>query len=139
MSFTPLKTLLIADVENIQVNQTLEKLLSQSFENRQKLDKIAFASWGNISNDITCLMYNSGWDLRHVPQGKDAADFAILAYLKLNCLDYSEIFLLTKDGLLVRAALELLDNKLAILGTIFSPPHSPLFPTLFHLSNILIL
>jgi hypothetical protein len=69
---------LLLDAENIQITPETEKFLTTVCSNPIQI-KIAFANWQSMGKkDIE--FHNRGYDLIHVPRGKDNADGKMIAF-----------------------------------------------------------
>ena len=69
---------LLIDAENIQVTPETEQFLTENFSNSIKM-KIAFANWqGMGTQDVE--YHNRGYDLIHVPRGKENSDEKMIAF-----------------------------------------------------------
>ena len=73
-------SLLLLDVENLKLDINAEKFLA-SICNYPLQAKIAFANWKNPSNSKQDIeLYDRGYQLVHVPEGKDSADAKMIAF-----------------------------------------------------------
>ncbi|MGB3653037.1 MAG: NYN domain-containing protein [Rivularia sp. (in: cyanobacteria)] len=71
-------TVLLLDAENIQITPETEQFLATVCNNPIQI-KIAFANWQSMGKkDIE--FHNRGYDLIHVPRGKDNADGKMIAF-----------------------------------------------------------
>ncbi|BAY27707.1 hypothetical protein NIES2100_75320 [Calothrix sp. NIES-2100] len=73
-------SLLLLDVENLKLDIPAENFLA-SICNYPLQVKIAFANWKNPSNSKQDIeLYERGYQLVHVPEGKDSADAKMIAF-----------------------------------------------------------
>ncbi|MGB3639646.1 MAG: hypothetical protein WBA39_19045 [Rivularia sp. (in: cyanobacteria)] len=69
---------LLLDAENVQVTPETEQFLTENFTNSIQI-KIAFANWqGMGTQDVQ--YHNRGYDLIHVPRGKENLDEKMIAF-----------------------------------------------------------
>ncbi|WP_225977604.1 NYN domain-containing protein [Nostoc sp. CENA543] len=94
---------LLLDVENLKINAELENFLASVGKYPLQV-KIGFANWKNTSlgkQDVD--LYERGYQLVHVPDGKDGADAKMMT-VGANILSYyphaREIFVCSGDGIL---------------------------------------
>ncbi|WP_427162946.1 NYN domain-containing protein [Aliinostoc sp. HNIBRCY26] len=94
---------LLLDVENLKINAELENFLASICKYPLQV-KIGFANWKNTSlgkQDVD--LYERGYQLVHVPDGKDGADAKMMT-VGANILSYyphaREIFVCSGDGIL---------------------------------------
>lgn len=109
--------ILLLDVENLKINSEIETFLA-SIASYQLQAKIAFANWKNPSlgkQDID--LYERGYQLVHVPDGKDGADAKMMT-MGANLLRYypnlKEIFVCSGDGILNHLCNELQNQGLTV-------------------------
>ncbi|MEI6442334.1 MAG: NYN domain-containing protein [Nostocales cyanobacterium ELA583] len=70
-------TILLLDAENLQLNANTEKFLSTTCHCPLQV-KIAFANWSNRGK-LDIELHERGYDLIHVPAGRDNADGKMIA------------------------------------------------------------
>jgi len=108
-------SILLLDAENLnkfdtQVEAFLSKLSAYPLQ-----VKIAFANWKNTSGDIE--LYDRGYQLIHVPPGKNSADAQMIAIGAAICRHYpdaKEVFVCSSDWLLNHLCNELQSQGLNI-------------------------
>ncbi|MCL1463767.1 hypothetical protein [Argonema galeatum] len=108
-------SILLLDAENLnkfdpQVEAFLSKLSAYPMQ-----VKIAFANWKNTSGDIE--LYDRGYQLIHVPPGKNSADAQMIAMGAAICRHYpdaKEVFVCSSDWLLNHLCNELRSQGLNI-------------------------
>ncbi|MEA5550741.1 NYN domain-containing protein [Anabaena cylindrica UHCC 0172] len=69
---------LLLDAENLQINTNTEKFLATICNSPIQV-KIAFANWGNRGK-LDIELHERGYDLIHVPAGRDNADGKMIAF-----------------------------------------------------------
>ncbi|MGM3308379.1 NYN domain-containing protein [Anabaena sp. WFMT] len=69
---------LLLDAENLQINTNTEKFLATVCNSPIQV-KIAFANWGNRGK-LDIELHERGYDLIHVPAGRDNADGKMIAF-----------------------------------------------------------
>lgn len=108
-------SIILLDAENInKFEPQLEAFLS-SLSAYPLQVKIAFANWKNTSGDIE--LYNRGYQLIHVPSGKNSADAQMIAIGAGICRHYpdaKEVFVCSSDWLLNHLCNELQTQGLYI-------------------------
>ncbi|HIK03125.1 MAG TPA: NYN domain-containing protein [Trichormus sp. M33_DOE_039] len=109
--------LLLLDVENLKINIEIEKFLASICKYPLKV-KIGFANWKNPSigkQDVD--LYERGYQLLHVPDGKDGADAKMMT-VGASLLSYypnvKEIFVCSGDGILTHLCNELQNQGLTV-------------------------
>lgn len=70
-------TVLLLDAENLQLNTNTEKILTKTCNSPLQV-KIAFANWSNLGK-LDAELHQRGYDLIHVPAGRDNADGKMIA------------------------------------------------------------
>ncbi|WP_244329088.1 NYN domain-containing protein [Tolypothrix sp. PCC 7910] len=110
-------SLLLLDAENLKIDIAAEEFLS-SICNYPLQVKIAFANWKTPSNGKQDTeLYERGYQLFHVPGGKDGADAKMIA-VGASLLSYyptvKEIFVCSGDGILTHLCNELQNQGLTV-------------------------
>lgn len=108
-------SILLLDAENLnkfdtQIEAFLSKLSAYPLQ-----VKIAFANWKNTTGDIE--LYDRGYQLIHVPPGKNSADAQMIAIGAAICRHYpdaKEVFVCSSDWLLNNLCNELQSQGLNI-------------------------
>lgn len=106
-------SILLLDVENIRLDSKIEQFLGKNSQYPLQI-KIAFANWKtpNLSKqDIE--LHERGYQLIHVPEGKDSADGKMIAVGSSIFLQYptvKEIFICSNDSIFTHLCTEL-ENK----------------------------
>jgi hypothetical protein len=110
-------SLILLDVENLKINIEVETFLASICKYPLKV-KIGFANWKNPNigkQDID--LYERGYQLVHVPDGKDGADAKMIT-VGANILRYypnvKEILVCSGDGILKHLCNELLNQGLTV-------------------------
>ncbi|MFN6481740.1 MULTISPECIES: NYN domain-containing protein [unclassified Nostoc] len=110
-------SLLILDAENLKLDINSEVFLASLCEYPLQV-KIAFANWKNPSigkQDIE--LYNRGYQLIHVPEGKNSADAKMIAFGACVLRSYptvKEILVCSSDGILNHLCNELQNQGLIV-------------------------
>ncbi|MEH2364606.1 MAG: NYN domain-containing protein [Nostoc sp.] len=110
-------SLLLLDAENLKLNVNSELFLASICEYPLQV-KIAFANWRNPSigkQDIE--LYNRGYQLVHVPEGKNSADAKMIAIGACILRSYptvKEILVCSSDGILIHLCNELQNQGLIV-------------------------
>ncbi|MDF5710426.1 MAG: NYN domain-containing protein [Nostoc sp. S4] len=110
-------SLLLLDAENLKLDINSELFLANVCEYPLQV-KIAFANWKNPSigkQDIE--LYNRGYQLVHVPGGKDGADAKMIAFGARVLQSYptvKEILVCSGDGILIHLCNELQNQGLIV-------------------------
>ncbi|BDI14833.1 hypothetical protein ANSO36C_06350 [Nostoc cf. commune SO-36] len=110
-------SLLILDAENLKLDINSELFLASVCEYPLQV-KIAFANWKNPSigkQDIE--LYNRGYQLLHVPEGKNSADAKMIAFGACLLRSYptvKEILVCSSDGILNHLCNELQNQGLIV-------------------------
>ncbi len=110
-------SLLLLDAENLKIDIAAEAFLA-SICNYPLQVKIAFANWKTPSNGKQDTeLYERGYQLFHVPGGKDGADAKMIA-VGASLLSYyptvKEIFVCSGDGILTHLCNELQNQGLTV-------------------------
>ncbi|MGF1935136.1 MAG: IS1/IS1595 family N-terminal zinc-binding domain-containing protein [Nostoc sp. ChiQUE02] len=110
-------SLLLLDAENLKLDINSELFLASVCEYPLQV-KIAFANWKNPSigkQDIE--LYNRGYQLVHVPEGKNSADAKMIAFGACILRSYptvKEILVCSSDGILLHLCNELQNQGLIV-------------------------
>ncbi|WP_442939564.1 IS1/IS1595 family N-terminal zinc-binding domain-containing protein [Nostoc sp.] len=110
-------SLLLLDAENLKLNINSELFLASVCKYPLQF-KMAFANWKNPSigkQDIE--LYNRGYQLVHVPEGKDSADAKMIAFGACIVRSYptvKEILVCSSDGILIHLCNELQNQGLIV-------------------------
>ncbi|MEH2265493.1 NYN domain-containing protein [Nostoc sp.] len=110
-------SLLLLDAENLKLDINSELFLASICEFTLQV-KIAFANWKNPSigkQDIE--LYSRGYQLVHVPEGKNSADAKMIAFGAnvLRCYPtVKEILVCSSDGILIHLCNELQNQGLIV-------------------------
>ncbi|MDZ8259914.1 MAG: NYN domain-containing protein [Nostoc sp. ChiQUE01b] len=110
-------SLLLLDAENLKLDMNSELFLASVCKYPLQF-KIAFANWKNPSigkQDIE--LYNRGYQLVHVPEGKDSADAKMIAFGACVLRSYptvKEILVCSSDGILIHLCNELQNQGLIV-------------------------
>ncbi|WP_442937995.1 IS1/IS1595 family N-terminal zinc-binding domain-containing protein [Nostoc sp.] len=110
-------SLLLLDAENLKLDVNSELFLASVCEYPLQV-KIAFANWRNPSigkQDIE--LYNRGYQLVHVPEGKNSADAKMIAIGACILRSYptvKEILVCSSDGILIHLCNELQNQGLIV-------------------------
>lgn len=127
-------SVILLDAENLKINQNTDRFLADRSTYPLEV-KIAFANWSNSSlGDWDRQLYSRGYQLIHVPKGKDAADAKAIAMgssLSIRDRQIKEVFIGSNDRLLDHLCNELL-NQGAIVYQVGSKGN---LITLKHLNN----
>lgn len=108
-------TILLLDAENINKFDTQVEAFLSNLSAYPVQVKIAFANWKNTSGDIE--LYDRGYQLIHVPSGKNSADAQMIAIGAAICRHYpdaKEVFVCSSDWLLNHLCNELQSHGLNI-------------------------
>ncbi|XWK91447.1 MAG: NYN domain-containing protein [Phormidium sp.] len=110
-------SVLLLDAENLKIDQNAEKFLLSLAQSPQ-LIKIAFANWRNASmakQDVD--LYDRGYQLIHVPNGKNSADAKMIAFGASIFKPYpqvKEVFICSSDGLLMHLCHQLQNHGMLV-------------------------
>ncbi|MDZ8084812.1 MAG: NYN domain-containing protein [Nostoc sp. DedQUE12b] len=110
-------SLLLLDAENLKLDINSELFLASACKYPLQF-KMAFANWKNPSigkQDIE--LYNRGYQLVHVPEGKDSADAKMIAFGACIVRFYptvKEILVCSSDGILIHLCNELQNQGLIV-------------------------
>lgn len=110
-------SVLLLDAENLKIDQNAEKFLVSLAQSPQ-LIKIAFANWRNSSlAKQDAELYDRGYQLIHVPNGKNSADAKMIAFGASIFKQYpqvKEVFICSSDGLLMHLCHQLQNHGLIV-------------------------
>ncbi|MEH1865313.1 MAG: NYN domain-containing protein [Nostoc sp.] len=110
-------SLLLLDAENLKLDINSELFLASVCKCPLQV-KMAFANWRNPSigkQDIE--LYNRGYQLVHVPEGKNSADAKMIAFGACVLRSYptvKEILVCSSDGILIHLCNELQNQGLIV-------------------------
>lgn len=110
-------SLLLLDAENLKIDTNTETFLA-TISQFPLQAKIAFANWRNPSTGKQDIeLYERGYQLMHVPGGKDSADAKMIA-LGACILRYyptvQEVFVCSGDGILIHLCNELQNQGVTV-------------------------
>ncbi len=91
--------ILLLDAENLTVDDRVEKILTNICQYPLKL-KFAFANWRSLGKKDGEL-HNRGYELIHVPPGKNSADKKMISFgpsISINYPQAKEVFVCSSDG-----------------------------------------
>lgn len=106
---------LLLDAENLQLNTNTEKFLSTNCNYPLQV-KIAFANWSNRGK-LDIELHERGYDLIHVPAGKDNADGKMIALGSSIHERYSsvkEVFVCSSDKVMTNLCNILQQNGILV-------------------------
>lgn len=110
-------SVLLLDVENLKIDLNAEKFLL-SLAQSQQLIKIAFANWRNTSlAKQDAELYDRGYQLIHVPNGKNSADAKMIAFGASIFKTYphvKEVFICSSDGLFMHLCHQLQNHGIVV-------------------------
>ncbi|MEH1968627.1 IS1/IS1595 family N-terminal zinc-binding domain-containing protein [Nostoc sp.] len=110
-------SLLLLDAENLKLDINSELFLASVCKHPLQV-KIAFANWRNPSTGKQDIeLYNRGYQLVHVPGGKDSADAKMIAFGACILRFYptvKEILVCSGDGILIHLCNELQNQGLIV-------------------------
>ncbi|BBD64836.1 hypothetical protein NIES4072_15000 [Nostoc commune NIES-4072] len=110
-------SLLLLDAENLKLDINSELFLASVCKYPLQV-KIAFANWRNPSTGKQDIeLYNRGYQLVHVPGGKDSADAKMIALGACVLRSYptvKEILVCSGDGILIHLCNELQNQGLIV-------------------------
>ncbi|MFB2893009.1 NYN domain-containing protein [Aerosakkonemataceae cyanobacterium BLCC-F50] len=110
-------SVLLLDAENLKIDQNAEKFLL-SLARSPQLIKIAFANWRNASlAKQDADLYDRGYQLIHVPNGKNSADAKMIAFGASIFKPYplvKEVFICSSDGLLMHLCHQLQNHGIVV-------------------------
>lgn len=110
-------SVLLLDAENLKIDQNAEKFLVSLAQSPQ-LIKIAFANWRNASMaKQDADLYDRGYQLIHVPNGKNSADAKMIAFGASIFKPYpqvKEVFICSSDGLLMHLCHQLQNHGIVV-------------------------
>ncbi len=107
--------ILLLDVENLQLDANTEKFLAGVCTYPIQI-KVAFAHWGNMGKqDVE--FHNRGYELIHVPAGKDSADVKMATVGSSIFVHYptaKEVLVCSSDGVLTHLCTTLQTHGLTV-------------------------
>jgi NYN domain len=110
-------SLLLLDAENLKLDVNSELFLASVCKYPLQV-KMAFANWRNPSTGKQDIeLYNRGYQLIHVPEGKDSADAKMIAFGACVLRSYptvKEILVCSSDGILIHLCNELQNQGLIV-------------------------
>ncbi|WP_292743963.1 NYN domain-containing protein [Nostoc sp. NMS4] len=110
-------SLLLLDAENLKLDINSELFLASICKYPLQV-KIAFANWRNSSTGKQDIeLYNRGYQLVHVPGGKDSADAKMIAFGSCILDSYptvKEILVCSGDGILIHLCNQLQNQGLIV-------------------------
>ncbi|MFB2877511.1 NYN domain-containing protein [Floridanema aerugineum] len=110
-------SVLLLDVENLKIDLNAEKFLLSLAQSPQ-LIKIAFANWRNTSlAKQDADLYDRGYQLIHVPNGKNSADAKMIAFGAAIFKPYpqvKEVFICSSDGLFMHLCHQLQNHGIIV-------------------------
>lgn len=109
--------ILLLDAENLKLDIKTEKFLASLCASPLQV-KIAFANWRNPSlGKLDAELHERGYQLVHVPEGKNSADAKMIAVGSSLFLHYphvKEVFVCSSDGLLTHLCTHLQNLGLTV-------------------------
>ncbi|MEC4815632.1 MAG: NYN domain-containing protein [Scytonema sp. PMC 1069.18] len=109
--------ILLLDAENIKISTNTEKYIASICQYPLNV-KIAFANWRNSSmGKQDTELYERGYQLIHVPEGKNSADAKMIALGASILQSYpttEEVIVCSSDGLLIHLCNELQNQGLSV-------------------------
>ncbi|MFB2837662.1 NYN domain-containing protein [Floridanema evergladense] len=110
-------SVLLLDAENLKIDLNAENFLLSLAQSPQ-LIKIAFANWRNTSlAKQDADLYDRGYQLIHVPNGKNSADAKMIAFGASIFKPYpqvKEVFICSSDGLLMHLCHQLQNHGILV-------------------------
>ncbi|MEH2024455.1 MAG: NYN domain-containing protein [Nostoc sp.] len=110
-------SLLLLDAENLKLDVNSELFLGSVCKYPLQF-KMAFANWRNPSiGKLDIELYNRGYQLVHVPEGKNSADAKMIAFGACILRSYptvKEILVCSSDGILIHLCNELQNQGLIV-------------------------
>jgi hypothetical protein len=106
-------TVLLLDAENLQFNQETEKFLTTICNSPIQI-KVAFANWCR-KGKLDAELHQRGYDLIHVPSGKDNADGKMIAFGSSICDRFpnaKEVLVCSSDNVMTNLCNHLQQNGL---------------------------
>ncbi|WP_096595073.1 NYN domain-containing protein [Calothrix sp. NIES-2098] len=108
--------ILLLDAENLIINHESEQFLTQVCHFPLQV-KIAFANWRSISKKIDVELHNRGYDLIHVPAGRDHADGKMIAFgssIHERYPNAKEVFVCSSDTVMTNLCNHIQQNGLLV-------------------------
>lgn len=110
-------SILLLDAENLKLDINIEKFLASLCRYDLQV-KIAFANWRNPTmGKQDAELYNRGYQLQHVPEGKDSADGKMIAHGASILRSYptaKEVFVCSCDRILIHLCNQLQNQGLTV-------------------------
>ncbi|MFB2934170.1 NYN domain-containing protein [Aerosakkonemataceae cyanobacterium BLCC-F154] len=110
-------SVLLLDVENLKIDLNAEKFLVSLAQSPQII-KFAFANWRNTSlAKQDADLYDRGYQLIHVPNGKNSADAKMIAFGASIFKTYphvKEVFICSSDGLFMHLCHQLQNHGIVV-------------------------
>jgi len=110
-------SVLLLDAENLKIDVNMERFILGISQHNQVI-KIAFANWKNQSmGKQDADLHDRGYQLIHVPGGKNSADGKMIAFGASIFKPYphvKEVFICSSDGLLIHLCNELQHHGLMV-------------------------
>ena len=108
-------TILLLDAENLQLNTNTEKFLTTICNSPVQV-KIAFANWSNRGK-LDVELHERGYDLIHVPAGRDNADGKMIALgssIHERYPNVKEVFVCSSDKVMTNLCNTLQQNGILV-------------------------
>ncbi|BAZ38632.1 hypothetical protein NIES4101_45720 [Calothrix sp. NIES-4101] len=108
-------TVLLLDAENLQLNPETEKFLTTICHSPIQV-KVAFANWAR-KGKLDAELHQRGYDLIHVPSGKDNADGKMIAYGSSICDRFpnaKEVLVCSSDNVMTNLCNHLQQHGLTV-------------------------
>ncbi len=109
--------ILLLDAENLKINNSTEQFLGSISEHPLQV-KIAFGNWKNSSlNKYDVELFERGYQLIHVPEGKNSADAQMMtmgAAISRQYSDAQAVFVCSSDWLLTHLCNSLQNQGLTV-------------------------
>jgi hypothetical protein len=112
-------TVLLLDAENLQLNPETEKFLTTICNSPIQI-KVAFANWCR-KGKLDAELHQRGYDLIHVPSGKDNADGKMIAFGSSICDRFpnaKEVLVCSSDNVMTNLCNHLQQNGLTVYRVI---------------------
>jgi hypothetical protein len=107
--------ILLLDAENLQLNTNTERFLTTTCNCPLQV-KIAFANWSNRGK-LDVELHQRGYDLIHVPMGRDNADGKMIAVgssIHERYLNVKEVFVCSSDKVMTNLCNTLQQNGILV-------------------------
>ncbi|OUL19492.1 hypothetical protein BV378_33160 [Nostoc sp. RF31YmG] len=108
--------ILLLDAENLTINHEAEQFLTQVCHFPLQV-KIAFANWRSIGKKLDVELHNRGYDLIHVPAGRDHADGKMIAFgssIHERYPNAKEVFVCSSDTVMTNLCNHIQQNGLIV-------------------------